>query len=237
MIEFKAFHALSYGVYLVCSEYEGKKSGYVANTGFQVTSNPSVLAISCSKKNYSCDIISKRGVFSLSVLRRDLPVSLIQDFGFRSSRDFDKFSNYSHKTGQLGVPVVTDCAVAFFECNVLNSVDCGSHILFFGEVAHSEKLSAEPVLTYDYYHEHYKMLSPENAPTFIPPELLSVSRKELISPSELASEYICILCGYTYNPELGEPENGIPPGTPFDALPEDYICPICRASKEYFREI
>ena len=126
MIEFKAFHALSYGVYLVCSEYEGKKSGYVANTGFQVTSNPSVLAISCSKKNYSCDIISKRGVFSLSVLRRDLPVSLIQDSGSVHLAISINSATIHIRQASLGTCCNRLCS-SFFECNVLNSVDCGSH--------------------------------------------------------------------------------------------------------------
>ncbi|HPR33281.1 MAG TPA: rubredoxin [Prolixibacteraceae bacterium] len=56
-------------------------------------------------------------------------------------------------------------------------------------------------------------------------------------PEENKSEYVCIICGYTYDPETGEPEQGIPPGTPFEELPDDYICPVCRAGKDYFREV
>ena len=39
--------------------------------------------------------------------------------------------------------------------------------------------------------------------------------------------YICDACGYIYDPERGEPKNGIPPGTPFEDLPESYVCPVC----------
>lgn len=46
--------------------------------------------------------------------------------------------------------------------------------------------------------------------------------------------YICINCGYIYDPEKGDPEHGVPPGTPFDALPPDWVCPICYVSKEQF---
>lgn len=46
--------------------------------------------------------------------------------------------------------------------------------------------------------------------------------------------YRCTVCGYVYNPEEGEPENGIEPGTAFDDLPEDWVCPVCGASKEMF---
>jgi len=237
MIDFRTFHKLSYGLYLICSEFKGQKSGYAGNTGFQVTATPSTLAISCNKDNFTCGIIQKSRLFSLSVLQKELDVAIIGDFGFKSTKDFNKFEKYRYKTGKLGIPVVTDSCIASFECRVISEVDCGSHILFFGEVIESEKLSDAPPLTYDYYHEHYKMLAPKNAPTFIEPELLREEKKEPITPNDLPSEYICTICGYTYNPEEGDPAAGIPPGTPFEELPEDYVCPICRAGKDFFKEL
>jgi len=47
-------------------------------------------------------------------------------------------------------------------------------------------------------------------------------------------KYECIVCGYVYNPETGDPDNGIDPGTPFDDLPDDWACPVCEVSKEEF---
>jgi flavin reductase (DIM6/NTAB) family NADH-FMN oxidoreductase RutF/rubredoxin len=237
MIDFKCFHKLSYGLYLICSEFEGKKSGYAGNTGFQVTSSPSTLAISCNKDNFTCRIIQKSRLFSLSVLQKELDIDIIGDFGFKSTIDFNKFEKHTFKTGKLGIPVVTDSCIATFECRVINEVDCGSHILFIGEVIESEKLNDELPLTYNYYHEHYKMLAPKNAPTYIEPELLREKKKEPITPNDLPSEYICTICGYTYDPEEGDPAAGISPGTPFEELPEDYTCPICRAGKDFFKEV
>jgi len=46
--------------------------------------------------------------------------------------------------------------------------------------------------------------------------------------------YKCIVCGYIYDPLEGEPSDGIEPGTPFENLPDDYICPVCGAGKEEF---
>ena len=46
--------------------------------------------------------------------------------------------------------------------------------------------------------------------------------------------YICELCGYVYNPSEGDPENGIAPNTDFEDLPDDWVCPLCGASKEDF---
>lgn len=47
-------------------------------------------------------------------------------------------------------------------------------------------------------------------------------------------KYVCSVCGYEYDPEVGDPDNEIEPGTPFEALPEDWVCPVCGADKEDF---
>jgi rubredoxin len=44
----------------------------------------------------------------------------------------------------------------------------------------------------------------------------------------------CTVCGYIYAPEIGDPEHGIKPGTPFENLPEDWTCPVCGAPKDQF---
>ena len=46
--------------------------------------------------------------------------------------------------------------------------------------------------------------------------------------------YVCISCGYEYDPELGDDKAGIPPGTPFEDLPDDWTCPICYVGKDQF---
>ncbi len=46
--------------------------------------------------------------------------------------------------------------------------------------------------------------------------------------------YICSVCGYEYDPETGDPDNDIAPGTAFESLPEDWVCPVCGAGKEDF---
>ena len=49
-------------------------------------------------------------------------------------------------------------------------------------------------------------------------------------------KYVCDLCGWEYNEELGDPENGIEPGTKFEDLPDDFVCPLCGADKSSFSE-
>ena len=50
------------------------------------------------------------------------------------------------------------------------------------------------------------------------------------------AKYICTVCGYVYDPEAGEPDKGIAPATAFEALPEDYECPLCGVGKDMFEE-
>jgi len=45
-------------------------------------------------------------------------------------------------------------------------------------------------------------------------------------------KYLCTVCGYIYDPAKGDPDAGIKPGTAFDQLPENWVCPVCGASKE-----
>ena len=248
-MKYKAFHKLSYGLYIIATELNGEKFGYIGNTAFQVTSEPSQIAISSHKKNFTTDKILKSGKFSISVLKKEVNTSLIGEFGFMSGAEFDKFRNVKTITSVSGAPIIIDSTVAWFDCNVVNSVDVGSHILIIGEVLDSDILSGEEPLTYEYYREKYKMLAPENAPTYVEKEKLE---KEITPEQSVKSEvehedehdiqpnefgvYICSICGFRYDPEEGDPAMGIPPGTPFEDLPEDYKCPICNAGKDYFKK-
>lgn len=47
-------------------------------------------------------------------------------------------------------------------------------------------------------------------------------------------KYVCNTCGYVYDPEVGDPDSDIPAGTPFEVIPEDWVCPVCGVSKEDF---
>jgi rubredoxin len=47
-------------------------------------------------------------------------------------------------------------------------------------------------------------------------------------------KYVCVVCGFVYDPAVGMPEDGIPAGTPFEAIPDDWACPDCGVSKSDF---
>ena len=50
-------------------------------------------------------------------------------------------------------------------------------------------------------------------------------------------KYICIVCDWVYDPEVGDPDAGIAPGTAFEDVPEDWVCPVCGVGKEDFKPV
>ncbi|MGD2200066.1 MAG: rubredoxin [Candidatus Bathyarchaeota archaeon] len=51
------------------------------------------------------------------------------------------------------------------------------------------------------------------------------------------SKWQCTVCGYIYDPDEGDPDGGVEPGTPFEELPDDWVCPVCGAAKSEFEEM
>ena len=50
-------------------------------------------------------------------------------------------------------------------------------------------------------------------------------------------KYVCVICGYVYDPAVGDEDSGIAPGTAFEDLPADWVCPLCGVGKEDFEEV
>ncbi len=51
------------------------------------------------------------------------------------------------------------------------------------------------------------------------------------------AKWRCIVCSYVYDPALGDPDNGVEPGTPFESIPDDWVCPLCGAGKDEFEQV
>ena len=51
------------------------------------------------------------------------------------------------------------------------------------------------------------------------------------------NRYVCNICGYIYDPQTGDMEGGIPPGTPFEDIPDDWVCPECGVDKSQFTRL
>lgn len=65
---------------------------------------------------------------------------------------------------------------------------------------------------------------------------MKMKRPKMPRPEPIGPRYICSGCGYEYVPELGDPDNDIPPGTQFKDLPADWRCPECSEPKDQFEK-
>jgi len=222
----KALYKLGYGLYVVCSRKGNKLNGQIANTVFQITSEPPTIAVSINKNNLTHEFIKESKVFTASVLCQDTPLSFIGHFGFKSGRDIDKFEGINYKIGETQAPVVIDNAVTYLEAKVTQEVDVGTHTIFIGELVGAEVINEEECMTYAHYHQVKRGTTPKTAPSYI------AERKE----APKTAKYRCIVCGYIYDPELGDPDGGIKPGTPFEEIPDDWVCPVCGVAKSDFEK-
>ena len=213
--------------------------------------------MSINKENLTHEFISASKIFSASILTQDTDMKFIGNFGFKSGRDIDKFKDVNYKQGITGVPIVLDNSAGYLEAEVINSIDVGTHTVFIGKVVAAEIIGEQEPMTYAYYHQVKRGVAPKTAPTYIPTTL---DNSSTISPLDNSSpispldkgglrgveekreevkkmdKYKCTICGYVYEPEKGDTDSGIQPGTPFDKLPEDWVCPVCGADKSAFEK-
>ena len=233
-MDINTFSKLTYGVHIVSSGDKNKKNAFIATAVFQVTAVPERIAIASNVDNYTTKIIRDKKAVSVSVLKQDSSSSTMSNFGFRTGKDVDKFEKCNYITGEkTGVPIVLDDAIAWFECEVEQEINLGTHILFICRVVDCKTLFEQDIpLTYKYYHEVKRGIIHKNAPSYVNKEkTINVNEKNMVT-----MKYVCTVCGYVYDPETGDPDSGIAPGTAFENLPDDWACPICGVSKDQFEQ-
>ncbi|MBN2178660.1 MAG: rubredoxin [Deltaproteobacteria bacterium] len=230
----QALRDISYGLYLVTSVSGEKVNGQIANTVFQVCSETPKIAISINKDNLTHEYIKKSGVVAISVLEQDTPMTFIGNFGFKSGKDIDKFSQVKYEKGETGAPIVSENTLSYIEGKVVDSADVGTHTLFVVDVVDAKVLKEGVPMTYDYYHAVKKGKSPKNAPTYINEKEAEKAPEKPVKEEMKMERYVCTVCGYVYDPAEGDSEGGIPAGTAFENLPDDWTCPVCGAAKDEF---
>lgn len=210
----KVLRNLSYGVYVVTSKKDDKKVGCIANSIMQITSNPATITISINHDNYTNSIIKETNKFAISILKENSDTRIIGEFGFKTSKDVDKFENIDYKE-VLDIPVIND-SCGFVICNVKDIMETETHTVFLGEVVEADDYNEEKPLTYKYYHENLKGTSPKNAPTY------EEKVEEVKTTEKKTRKWKCKVCGYVYEGE---------------EMPEDFVCPICGEPASEFYEI
>lgn len=157
---------MSYGVYAVGALDGDRPCGCIANSAMQISVEPPTIAISINKDNFTHEVISRSGQFTLSLFSEQNAPLDITYLGFQSGRERDKFANVEHGFTSEGLPFVEDHSCGYLVCQVLKSVDCFTHTVFFAEVTDAVRLSSNKPMTYDYYHKVIKGKTPKNAPTY-----------------------------------------------------------------------
>ncbi len=226
-MDINIFRKISYGLYVISSKKEAKINAQIANTVFQISSDPPTIGIGVNKGNLTNEYIKASGVFAVSVLPETTPISLIGHFGFQSGRNIDKFQTVPYKQGVTGAPLLLDNSIGYVEAEVMEILDVETHSVFIGKVVGAEVFTQDDPMTYAYYH-----LLKQGKVTRKPAE----TTKEETAPQEgTIKKYVCSVCGYVYDPAAGDPDSGAAPGTAFEDLPEDWVCPICGVAKNRFR--
>ena len=190
----KAMYKLTYGLFVLTANENGKDNGCIINTAIQAAGDPNQVSISGSKQNYTHDMIVRTGKLTVSSITEKADFSLFKRFGFQSGKDTDKFQGFDGwMRGINGVTYITESTNAYISVEVEKRVDLGSHTLFIGKVTDMEVLSDDKSVTYEFYQSNIKP-KPEQVGTT--PKGETVWR--------------CIICGYEY---VGEelPEDFICP--------------------------
>jgi flavin reductase (DIM6/NTAB) family NADH-FMN oxidoreductase RutF/rubredoxin len=224
----KALRTITYGLYIIGSRKNGKLNAQIANTVMQVSSQPPSISVCINRENLTYDLIKSSAAFSVSVLSQDTPLSFIGRFGFKSGRETDKLDGVNYKIGETGSPIVLDHALAYMEVKVSQEVNAGTHADFIGDLVAAEVLREGEPMTYAYYHQVKRGTTPKTAPSYVE------ERKE---EAVEVTKYECGVCGYIYDPEVGDPDGDIAAGTAFEDLPDDWVCPVCGAGKDEFSKL
>ncbi len=208
-MDLTALRSVSYGLYIVGVNYKGKQTGCVINTCMQLTSQNPLMAICLNRDNYTYQAIKETGVFSLSILSEQTDPAVIGTFGFKSGRDTNKFECIKSKEVD-GAPILTENMCANLILKVENTVDAETHCLIIARLINTFVGEGKNPMTYSYYHKVIKGSAPKSAPTY---------QENAVEEKNDEVEYVCGVCGYVHKGEL----------------PDDFVCPICKVSKENFK--
>lgn len=239
----KAMYKLSYGLYIVGSAWDGKVNAQIANTVFQINSDPVTVAVSLNNRNYTKEMVEKSGVFSVNVLSDKADMAIIGNFGFKSGRSADKFADYNYTVGETGAPLLSLPQIAaHLEARVIEKLTVGTHTLFIGKVVDAVDLPQQQMTYADYHKLKNSSAAPAKA---------SGGKKYrckicgYIHEGELPKDFICPICGVGADmfEEVAEPKaepkyrckvcGYVHEGE----LPKDFICPICGVGTDMFEKI
>ncbi len=171
-----ALFKIGYGLYVVTSNDGKKDNGLIVNTVSQVAENPTKIAVTINKANYSHHVIKQTGVMNVNCLTVEAPFKVFEVFGFQSGRNVDKFADCTPLRSDNGLVFLPRYINAFMSLKVEQYVDLDSHGMFICSVTEARVISDVETMTYTYYHQNVK------------PKPQTEGKKG----------YVCTICGYVY---------------------------------------
>lgn len=221
-----ALFKLTNGLYILGANENGRYVGSLVDAVTQVANEPLMLVVSCNNRSYTKECIEKSGEFSLSVLCRGVDPFVLGNFGFQSSRDVNKWDNVDFFV-EGGLPYLTD-NIACLRCKVVNRTEFISNTMFTAEVIDASSTKETDPLTYRDYRGYFKTEVIKSFEEYKKNKAKPQFHKtegdvKMTEEKKEEKHWICTVCGYIYD----EP-------TPFEELPDDWVCPLCGVDKTFF---
>ena len=171
-----ALFKLGYGLYVVTSNDGKRDNGLIVNTVSQVADNPTKIAVTINKANYSHHVIKQTGVMNVNCLTVDAPFKVFETFGFQSGRNVDKFADCTPLRSDNGLVFLPRYINAFMSLKVEQYVDLESHGMFICSITEDRTISDRETMTYAYYHQNVKPKPKTDG----------------------IKGHVCTICGYVY---------------------------------------
>jgi flavin reductase (DIM6/NTAB) family NADH-FMN oxidoreductase RutF len=142
-----ALGKMTYGIYVLTTAFEDTINGMIASWVSQISYDPPLISVAVHPNRYSHKLIKQSSCFAMHVVAKDRSDQLKC---FKGPDPLAKFSDIEWTRGKTGSPIIKDC-IAWFECEVVSSLDPGNHTLFIGKVVDAKMVSeSSPMSTADY---------------------------------------------------------------------------------------
>lgn len=193
--DLKALFNIGYGLYIVTSNDGKKDNGLIVNTVTQVTNSPNKVAVVINKENYSHHIIKQTKIMNVNCLTVDTPFKVLENFGFNSGRNINKFDNYQFNRSDNGLAFLPKYCNSFISLSVDKYIDLETHGMFICNITEARVINNLETMSYSYYQENVKPKpNIEGKKGFVCKVCGFVYEGDI-----LPDDYICPLCKHGVN--------------------------------------
>lgn len=216
------FLKIPYGIFLITTSNKDTLGGCIANTVIQITDFPTNLVVSLNKKSHTAELMLESKKCIIGLITENFDVNIITHFSSHTGHTENKFDRkysdiFTYKMRD-NMPCLDKNLVCNLICTVKEVVDADTHYLFVLTLNDVMEISKEDkIMNYNMYMDKKAVVQAVKAE--------ENERKAEEAPEHARTNFVCTVCSYIYD----QP-------TQFEKLPDDYKCPICGSSKDFFIE-